>query len=85
MKTLKCQSGQELQEIKQILPCGSEKLTKWFWENYMVLNQGKCHLCLRRNTENETFVSKISEEQKMFGIVIDNELTMLIINAKKRR
>ena len=51
----------------------------------MVLNQGKCHLCLRRNTENETFVSKISEEQKMFEIVIDNELTMLIINAKKRR
>ena len=39
-------------------------------------------LCLRRNTENETFVFEISEEQKIFGIVIDNELTMLRIHAK---
>ena len=51
----------------------------------MVLNQRKCRLCLRRNIKSETFVFKTSEEQKIFGIVIDNELTMLRIYAKKPR
>ena len=51
----------------------------------MVLNQRKRRLCLRRNIKSETFVFKISEEQKIFGIDIGNELTMLRIYAKKPR
>ena len=43
-------SGQKLEEIKHILHWGFEKITKWFYESYMVLNKGKSHLmCLRRN------------------------------------
>ena len=44
----------------------------------MVLNQGKCHfMSLGKNTENQTFVyknkiKKTNEEQKVFGIIIDN-------------
>ena len=38
-------SGQKLEEIKQIVHYNFEKVTKWFYGNYMVLNQGKCHLC----------------------------------------
>ena len=35
------------------------KVTECFFENYMVLNAGKCHLmCLGKNTENETFILK---------------------------
>lgn len=51
----------------------------------MVLNKAKCHfMCLRKNTENETFVFKYkimknSEEQKTLGIIVDNSL-----NSKSR-
>ena len=47
----------------------------------MVLNQGKCHfMSLGKNTENQTFVyknkiKKTNEEQKVFGIIIDDKLT----------
>ena len=35
------------------------KVTDWFFENYMVLNAGKYHfMCLDKNTENETFTFK---------------------------
>ena len=46
----------------------------------MVLNQGKCNfMCLRRNTENETFVFKNKiitncEEEEILGVEIDNKL-----------
>ena len=57
-----------------------KKLTKWFYENYMVLNSGKCHfMCLGQNTVNETFVydnieMKNSKEEKILGVIIDNKL-----------
>ena len=37
-------SGQKLEEIKQILHCDFEKVTKLSYENNMVLNQGKCQI-----------------------------------------
>ena len=70
--------GQKLDEINHILHCDFEKVTKWFYENYMVLNQGKCHfMCFGRNSDNETFIfenktMKNSEEQQILGIIIDN-------------
>ena len=50
---------------------------QWFYENYMVLNAGKYHfMCLRNNTENETFLfhnilMENSKEQKILGVIID--------------
>ena len=37
-------SGQKLEEIKQILHCDFEKVTKLSYENNMLLNQGKCQI-----------------------------------------
>ena len=57
-----------------------KKLTKWFYENYMVLNSGKCHfMCLGQNTVIEAFVydnieMKNSKEEKILGVIIDNKL-----------
>ena len=60
--------------------CDFEKVTKWFYQNYLVLNQGKCHFMhLGRNTKNKTFVFKNkimrnSVKQRILGIIIDNKL-----------
>ena len=52
-------SGQKLEEIKQIIHYDFEKVAKWFYESYMMLNQGKCHfMCLERNTENKASIFK---------------------------
>ena len=50
-------SGNDLEKVKQTLKQNFEIVTKSFYENYMVLNSGKCRfMCLRQNTVNETFV-----------------------------
>ena len=73
-------SGNDLEKVKQTLRPGFEIVTKWFYENYMVLNSSKCHfMCLGQNTVNETFVynnieTKNSKEEKILGVIIDNKL-----------
>ena len=70
--------GNNLEEVKQ--RGDFQIVTKWFYENYMVLNSGKCHfMCLGKNTENETYFFnnteiKNSSEEKNLGITIDNKL-----------
>ena len=55
-------------------------VTKWFCENYMVLNSDKCHFMdLGKNTENETYFfnnteMKNSNEEKILGITVGNKL-----------
>ena len=55
-------------------------VTKWFCENYMVLNSDKCHFMdLGKNTENETYFfnnteMKNSNEEKILGTTIGNKL-----------
>ena len=52
-------SGYNLKEVKEVLLNDLNKVTEWFFENYMVLNAGKCHfMCLSKNTENETSIFK---------------------------
>ena len=52
-------SGYNLKEVKEVLLNDLNKVTEWFFENYMVLNAGKYHfMCLGKNTENETFTFK---------------------------
>ena len=49
-------SGNSLKEVKLTLLGDIQIVTKWFYENYMVLNSGKCHfVCLGNNTEKETY------------------------------
>ena len=74
-------SGYNLKEIKEVLLNDLNKVTEWFFENYMVLNSGKCHfMYLGKNIENETFTLKDtimnnSKEEKILGVIIDNRLT----------
>ena len=74
-------SGFNLEEVKKCLSTDFDAVTKWFYENHMALNAGKCHLmCLGKDTRNETFifkgvVMKNSKEQKILGVTIDNKLT----------
>ena len=54
---------------------------KWFYENHMALNAGKCHfMCVGKDTRSETFIfeglaMKNSKEQKILGVTKDNKLT----------
>ena len=74
-------SGYNLEKVKEFLVNDLNKVTEWLFENYMVLNIGKCHfMCLGKNTENETFIFKDtimnnSKEEKILGVTIDNRLT----------
>ena len=48
--------GNNLEEVKQNLSGDFQIVTKWFYENNMVLNSGKCHsMCLGKNTENKIY------------------------------
>ena len=70
-----------LQVVKKCLSTDFDEITKWFCENYMALNAGKCpSMCLGKDTRNESFifkglVIKSSKEQKIPGVTIDNKLT----------
>ena len=49
--------GDNLKKIKYNLWNSFDTVSQRFYENYMVLNAGKCHLmCLKNNPENETFL-----------------------------
>ena len=56
-------SGIGLEQVKQNFEKQDfEIVTKWFYENYMVLNPSKCNfMCLGQNTVNETFVYNNTE------------------------
>ena len=72
--------GYNLEEIKNTLRFDFDLVSKWFEENYMVLNVDKCHfMCLGKDTENQTFIFNNfifnnSNEDKILGIIIDNRL-----------
>ena len=74
-------SGVNLEEVKNCLSTDFDAVTKWFYENRMALNAGKCHfMCLGNDTRNETFifeglVIKNSKEHKRLRVTIDNKLT----------
>ena len=51
--------GNDLEKVKQTLRKSNKmvwKVTKWFYENFMVFNLGKCNfMCLEQNKVHETF------------------------------
>ena len=57
-------------------------LPSWFYDNYMVLNPGKCHFMLFGIKENEQFdvicnniTLKHSSHENILGVTIDNKLS----------
>ena len=49
--------GDNLKKIKNNLRSSFETVHQWFYEDYMVLNTGKCHfMCLGNNSENEILI-----------------------------
>ena len=72
-------SGNDLEKVKQTLKQNFEIVTKSFYENYMVLNSGKCRfMCLGQNSVNETFVyhnieRENGKEEKILRVIIDNK------------
>ena len=68
-------SGFNLGEEKTCLRTDFDAVTKWFYENHMALNAGKCHfMCFGKDTVNDTFIFKglvmqNSKEQKLFFIL----------------
>ena len=73
--------GYNLEEVKNTLHFDFDLVSKWFEENYMVLNADKCHfMCPGKDTENETlifnnFIFNDSNEEKILGVTIVNKLT----------
>ena len=75
-------SGNDLEKVKQTLRQDLEIVTKWYYENYMVLNSDKCHfICLGQNTVNETYSELIvydniemknSKEEKILELLTIN-------------
>ena len=69
-------------QVKQTLRQNFEIVTKWFYENYMVLNSGKCYfMYLGQNTDNETFVynnteMKNSKEEKILRLLINSKVSL---------
>ena len=74
--------GDKLKKIKDNLRSSFDTVHQRFYENYMVLNAGKCHfMCLGNNTENETFLfhnilMENNKEQKILGVIIDSKLNL---------
>ena len=72
--------GDNLKKIKDNLRSSFGTVHQWFYENYIVLNAGKCNfMCLGNNTENEIFLfhnilMKNRKEQNILGVIIDNKL-----------
>ena len=68
-------------KIKNTLRFDFDLVSKWFEENYAVLNADKCHfMCLGKDIENETFIYNNfifnnSNEEKILGITNDNKLS----------
>ena len=62
--------GDNLKKNKDNLRSSFDTVHQWFYENYMVLNAGKCHfMCLGNNAENEAvlfhnILRENSKEQK---------------------
>ena len=73
-------SGKNMQKIKNDLKRDFRILHKWFHENYMVLNPGKCHYIVigdddptRKIVLNNNEIAS-SNEEKLLGIHLDSKL-----------
>ena len=72
--------GKNMRKIKNDLEMGFMILHKWFHENHMVLNPGKCHYILIGDDDpsqkiilNNNEIAS-SNEEKLLGIFLDSNL-----------
>ena len=64
----------------------------WFYENFMILNPGKCHfMSIGKDIHDEdvfyydNLTLKNSNEEKILGVTIDRKLTFHHLTKKMRR
>ena len=76
-------TGNDKEETKRALVKDFQTVINWFYENYMILNTGKCHyICMGKDVE-ENKILQISSQQKtinckevdILGIKIDRKLS----------
>ena len=74
-------TGKDLKLVKSVLVKDFRAVKEWFYENFMIFNQNKCHyMCIAKNTESDIFKFQNmrlenSKEEVILGIAIDNKLT----------
>ena len=73
-------SHKELQEVTLRLEKDTVKLIKWFAENFMKLNEEKCHLLVFGEKDIEISINIATsviierKEDKLLGVLIDQKL-----------
>ena len=75
-------TGTDIQLINQMLLSDFRAVNNWFYENFMILNPGKCHfMSIGKDTHDEdvfyydNLTLKSSSDQEVLGITIDRTLT----------
>ena len=73
--------GKSLNMVKENLKINFLIMQKWFYENHMVLNPGKCHYLVLGNRSNSDTINlngtklASSSYEKLLGILIDCDLS----------
>ena len=66
--------------VKENLKINFLIMQKWFYENHMVLNPGKCHYLVLGNRSNSDTINlngtklASSSHEKLLGILIDRDI-----------
>ena len=75
-------TGTDIQLINQMLLLDFRTVYIWFYENFMILNPGKCHfISIGKDTHDEdvfyydSLILKSSNEEVILGVTIDRKLT----------
>ena len=72
-------AGNTIEDVISSLQESSEKLFKWFSDNQMQGNSGKCHLILSTNEPAQMQIGKSPIEstnyEKLPGVKIDSKLS----------
>ena len=72
--------GKNLGKLKLDLQSNLSILQKWFYENYMILNPGKCHDVLLGAHIHIDYISlnnieiESSRNQALLGVILDSDL-----------
>ena len=70
----------QLDRVLELLETDALVLSKWFPENFMKLNEGKCHLLTFGTSQDDIKITlgeaivKESSEEKLLGVTIDKKL-----------
>ena len=75
-------TGTDIQLINQMLLSDFRAVNNWFYENFMIINPGKCHFTsIGKDTRDEdvfyydNFALKNSNEEEILGVTRDRKLT----------